>query len=536
MSTKKFFASFFIALLTLVFTACGFEAKNSEQEVPSKESSLDSSDPAEENEEVPDVDSTKEDHPYLSITYGRDNPDNVSGREMVFYSYDINSKQLKEEAILPFESSYASGVVSKYDNVVYYQSSIEPGNYDSGNCLWVYDISTGETRILNDENHHYNDILLMDEDTLVLMMRTDAHPIMPVILDLNSNSFTYIADVNNEPFIYTSGATIPVYNYKTGQFSYIYWNEDEERGDYSSFETSIDHYVAIVSKDLVKDTNKIFTHNAKIDEMNMYSVAQISENELLITMINWAGAMEFPLYYSLVFNDGEASFTPAECPYPNANYVYNLCTVDEGKTFFFYLSKDSIGSRGGVYSYDTETEVLTPILLNDSETNGHYINFSIIGPGCETYTSQENNQNSETEAQQSGSVPVNEENKADESAPETSEEQQTSSAAEIPIAHKKFATFEEITEAGYYPTYMQPYTVVIYDEEGKPTIVEGGEILKEEAESRDDISEIGYYVTSKDYAIVPNTKVEYDLHGFLQNIYYLRPGTESEYQLAPPGY
>lgn len=330
--------------------------------------------------EAEKTEAIEKDNPYLSITYGRDNVDNPSGREMVFYTYGINSKTLKEECVIPFDSGYASGVVSKYDNVVYYSSSIVPGDRSQGNCLWVYDIGSGESSILNDENHNYNDILLLDSDTLFVMMRTSEHPIMPVLLNLNTREFTYMADENNEPFIYTCGTTTPIYNYKTKKFTCIYWNDDEARGDYNSGLVAIDNYVALVSDNLLKDTDKVFTHSAKVTDMNMVSAVQISDNELIVSMENLLEFGAVREYYSLVFGEDETTFTKIDCPYPYADYVVNLYTVDEGKTFYFYLYGDHFGNPPGVYSYDTENEELTPILLNDAETNGHYINFSIVGP------------------------------------------------------------------------------------------------------------------------------------------------------------
>ncbi len=100
----------------------------------------------------------------------------------------------------------------------------------------------------------------------------------------------------------------------------------------------------------------------------------------------------------------------------------------------------------------------------------------------------------------------------------------------------KYWSFEEIIEAGYVPVYMQPYSIIIFDADKNPTITEGGEITLEEYEVRDDVQMIGFISAEECMRIEPNTKAEYDLHGFIQNIYYLIPGTESEYQLAPPGY
>lgn len=319
--------------------------------------------------------------PYLSITYVRDNLNNKSGIDMVFFTYDLDSKVLTEECILPFDSAYASGVVSKKNNKVYYSSNSELGRYNGGNCLWAYDLDTCKSHILNKENHEYNDILILDENTLLIMMVTSEHPIMPVTYDIPSDTFTYMADANNEPFIYTSGPIQPFYNYKTGMFTCIFWNEEEERGDYSLFKASLEHHLALLSKDMVKDPDKIFTYSSRADEMRMIAAVQISDDELLVTMENNYFYVDQPReYYSLVFGEDETTFTRTECPYPHADYVANLYTVDEGKTFYFYLYGDHFGNPPGIYSYDTESEELTPILLNDPETNGHYINFSIVGP------------------------------------------------------------------------------------------------------------------------------------------------------------
>ena len=45
-----------------------------------------------------------------------------------------------------------------------------------------------------------------------------------------------------------------------------------------------------------------------------------------------------------------------------------------------YIYNDHLDNPDGIYSYNTETEELIPILLNNSENNGHYVNFSMVGP------------------------------------------------------------------------------------------------------------------------------------------------------------
>lgn len=376
---KTAFAIFMALVLLLGLAACDrvkIEIKEPEEPVPEDVEELvpvEPKDVAEEEE--------SSEHPYISITYGRDNPDNFTGRDMVFYTYDLVTKELKEECVIPFDSDYASGVVSKANNTVYYSRRAEAENLYSNDCLFAYDLATGKSEMLESENFSYNDITIIDEDTLLVMAVTNKHPIMPALFDLKTRSFTYMADANDEPFIYTSGATIPIYNYKTKKFTCIYWNDDEARGDYSSGLVAIDNYVALVSDNLLKDPDKIFTHSAKVTDRNMISAVQISDNELIVTMENNFFYVDQPReYYSLVFGEDETTFTEIDCPYPHADYVANLCTIDEGKTFYFYLYGDHFGNPSGIYSYDTESEELTPILLNDPETNGHYINFSIVGP------------------------------------------------------------------------------------------------------------------------------------------------------------
>ena len=109
------------------------------------------------------------------------------------------------------------------------------------------------------------------------------------------------------------------------------------------------------------------------------------------------------------------------------------------------------------------------------------------------------------------------------------------SAAEI-AEEIGYMTFAEITAAGYYPDWMQPNSSISYDENGVPTITAGGELLPEDLVGRPEFSgKIPF--TSAGSGIVtmmiqPNTMAEYDLHGFIQNIYYLWP--DGNYNLSPP--
>ena len=83
------------------------------------------------------------------------------------------------------------------------------------------------------------------------------------------------------------------------------------------------------------------------------------------------------------------------------------------------------------------------------------------------------------------------------------------------------------TKVVYLHTWMQDYSVVYYDADLNRTIESGGDLTEEEINSREDIMPEEMYTMLAE----PNTKVEYDLHGFIQNIYYR--GGDGKYYLDP---
>lgn len=81
----------------------------------------------------------------------------------------------------------------------------------------------------------------------------------------------------------------------------------------------------------------------------------------------------------------------------------------------------------------------------------------------------------------------------------------------------------------YIPLWMADNSVVYYDEDLNRTIAQGRDLTEEEIAGREDIDPAQMYGSM---TAEPNTKVEYDLHGFLQNVYYL--GGTGTYQLSDP--
>ena len=86
---------------------------------------------------------------------------------------------------------------------------------------------------------------------------------------------------------------------------------------------------------------------------------------------------------------------------------------------------------------------------------------------------------------------------------------------------------QTVTKVVYVPMWMQDYSVVYYDANLNRTIEKGGDLTEEEINSREDIDPENMYTIAAE----PNTKVEYDLHGFIQNIYYR--GGDGAYYLDP---
>ena len=103
-------------------------------------------------------------------------------------------------------------------------------------------------------------------------------------------------------------------------------------------------------------------------------------------------------------------------------------------------------------------------------------------------------------------------------------------AAVLALALTACGRQEDAGKVVYIPLWMEPYSVVYYDADLNRTIAEGGDLTEEEIDSREDIRAVGMY---GDELAEPDTKVEYDLQGFILNVYY-KTDDGTGYQLAPP--
>lgn len=310
---------------------------------------------------------------YISITYGRDNPDNFTEREMVFYTYDIESEKLEEKCVLPYDSQFACGVFSKKNNKVYYSSRVKPNDISSNDGIWEYDVPTGKSTLLENQNWSYNSITMMGTDKLFVMASTKDHPILPAYFDLKTKKFTYMSEANGEEIgLYSCGPVDAQYNSATDEIVCAYQNEAESyTTEFMHGEVAIDTYIAIASADMVKDTKRIYPMSLTVDDQVM-SVTQISKNECLVGVNHFEGTDIEERLFTVTFNGNQSEAKRVEPPYPDSG---EWKTIDGGKSYYFLLQKD--GERG-LYCYDTETRKLTEILTGNPDENGHVVSYTIL--------------------------------------------------------------------------------------------------------------------------------------------------------------
>lgn len=362
---KILYICLIVALVVACFTGCTISQKNELKNA----------------KETKKLNETNEDqksnnHPYISIVYGRDNRDNYTEREMVFYTYDIEKEELVEECVIPFDSQYACGVVSKQNNKIYYSGRTKPNDMNSNDGIWEYDMLTGETVLLENENWSYNSISMMGNDKLFVMALTKDHPILPAYFDLKTKKFTYMSDANGEEMgIFNCGPCDAQYNTSTDEIVCAYQNDAESYSEaYMEGETAIDTYIAFTSTDMVKDNERIYPMNLKVDDQVM-SVTQISKTECLVGVHHTAvnnGDIDIEERLFTVKIDGENSCAKRiDFPFDDSS---DWKTMDGGKSFYF---KKGIDNKG-LYYYDTDTEELSAIIEGNEENNGHVVCYTIV--------------------------------------------------------------------------------------------------------------------------------------------------------------
>jgi hypothetical protein len=75
-----------------------------------------------------------------------------------------------------------------------------------------------------------------------------------------------------------------------------------------------------------------------------------------------------------------------------------------------------------------------------------------------------------------------------------------------------------VAAAVYISLWMQPNTVIVFDSNLDYVIVQGGELSASDIIGREGIKAVGLTTTDPGMLAQPNTKVEYEQHGFLMSV------------------
>jgi len=335
-------------------------------------------------------------NPYLSIIGRRINP-NYEEEEYyvwdeVYYTYDLVTNELREICVLPHFSGYTAGVVSLWDNAVYYSKREGERTNDR---ICKYDIKSGEENFIENENWSYNDFTLINSNTLLLIALTPEHTTTPALFSLDSGTFTYMANVNGEDFgLYTSGGQLMDYNYLFDTFPWLYFRLSDRYSDgYTGHEEAIDYNFTMVSTNLKKSDS--FTEQFMAAHQIGF-LTQVSENVVLVQStetiwdestltfdddgtITGGGFVYADTYYHLTFDGENTSFIEIDNPFHRALKVVQALTFDGGETYcclgYYFMNNYEYE---GVFIYDCETDEITPILLTDDRTNS-IANFRAVG-------------------------------------------------------------------------------------------------------------------------------------------------------------
>jgi hypothetical protein len=376
---KRIILSLMSMLFLLITTSCskGADLGSSNIPLPENTNEVAKSDTLAPTE-VTTLNTTAKDKisPYLSITYGINDDTTDTGRRTQYYTYNIDEKKLDIRCSIPFAAQYGTGVVSLANQKVYYSGRTGGNANDS---LMEYDMKSGETKALENENATYNDIAIVDNHTLLVTAISRENGCnWPATFDLNSRAFTYLYDANNiSDSLYSTRAGRINYNYIYNKFVDVFVNQDEfYTSKFRSNEVAIDYNIALVSPNLLLNTKNIFAKKTKIAD-DIYMETQISDNSILLQVVDLVGGKRFFYLLDLV----NKSIKEIDCPFKNAAYVTDCVTLDQGKTYFVLggFQNGNEVQKNGLFYYDTNTKQAEPILMNNDSIQGHVINFTIVG-------------------------------------------------------------------------------------------------------------------------------------------------------------
>lgn len=129
------------------------------------------------------------------LSYIQTQTDNQEEAIYVF-SLDLETKENKEIATLPFQCSYACTLYDKKNNCIYYSNNNE--SKDHSDWVLKYDCKTQKSEVLINSFLRINDILLTNDNKICVIANTkDDNTIKPYIYDSVHSKLTKI-DLNGD--------------------------------------------------------------------------------------------------------------------------------------------------------------------------------------------------------------------------------------------------------------------------------------------------------------------------------------------------
>lgn len=334
----------------------------------------------EEENKVTQILKEKDNERYLSITYTTTDLSVETGRMMNFYTYNLENKMLENKAQIPFNSQYALGAVSLAKNKIYYSYNDveEQGGTDH---LYEYDLLKRQSFKLETENYAYNDVIPIDDKLLVTTV--PIHAIGTAIFNLESRQFTYLYDKEDtgdgyRDFLFTTRPVPLNYDYRHKTFINVCVSEKEFYDeDIRSDRKPIVNNIALVDLDLKVKAEYKFERTL-VEEIKAISLLS-ADRAIMATLSTDPSDMEHPFYtfYEISFSD--QTCIEINSPMPKLNYIKNYITLDGGNSF--YVLGSTIEGKSGLFYYESATNNIQPILLDEygvNDIDNHVVNFCVM--------------------------------------------------------------------------------------------------------------------------------------------------------------
>ena len=333
---KKYFLTTF-AILTLVMASVSLSACSGQQSVDTTEKVPDNNatDKAEDTE-LKDVMSE-----YLSITETFEDMSGMIQSNVKCLNIDSANVNDVQISTVEYSSQYPLTIYDRKQNVVYYSERVYVSDDDYGDQLFVYDLSTKESRQLTDNLYAVNYIFPEKDYVYMLGAVKNTHYLTIMRYDLKTNTLIVFDETGEWSF------DLFVYDVYNGRFYASACNTEEEyncRERYNSRpEEEYDDkftpasYIVFEFGDDFYNPKEIFHTESKY----VRRIAPTPDGKLFITIADTIPVMD-PNYesYYLDISTGELSDAPA---IDDATYVteYVYFFPNDDKIYFIGVDPET---------------------------------------------------------------------------------------------------------------------------------------------------------------------------------------------------